>query len=303
MRKTLITLLIAGTMTQVACVSKKRYDDLVMEQQRIGEQKDSLVADVLAATQMVTEINADLASIKGLGVSPVSSADRPLAGKAEERAVILGKIREVIARLNAAEKQVTSEKKRISGMTSSMAAERKQLSDQLDAFQKTITDLRTAAQQQEALISQQKEQIQSLSARVDTVTQQATQLASEKAAVRDTLTHVVDVDNTVYYAVGTKDELIKRGILLNEGSKFLFFGSKTLQPARDLKPELFQRLDRRRDTVLTVPDPNKEYKIVTRQSPQYLAANVLPDGKVKGDLHVTSPAFWDAGKFLILVRD
>ena len=55
--------------------------------------------------------------------------------------------------------------------------------------------------------------------------------------------------------------------------------------------------------MLTVPEPNKEYKIVTRQSPSFLSANVLHDGNLKGDLHVTSPEFWDAGKFLILVRD
>jgi len=50
-------------------------------------------------------------------------------------------------------------------------------------------------------------------------------------------------------------------------------------------------------------EPNKEYKIITRQSPTYLSANIQKDGRVKGDLHVTSPAFWDAGKYLILVRD
>jgi hypothetical protein len=57
------------------------------------------------------------------------------------------------------------------------------------------------------------------------------------------------------------------------------------------------------DTVLTVPEPSREYRIVTRQSPQLLGSTVLPNGKVKGDLHITTPAFWDSGKFLILVRD
>ena len=55
--------------------------------------------------------------------------------------------------------------------------------------------------------------------------------------------------------------------------------------------------------MLTVPEPAKQYKIVTRQSPSFLASTVTSDGHVKGDLHITSGAFWDAGKFLILVRD
>jgi outer membrane murein-binding lipoprotein Lpp len=296
-----MALVAAGALA--GCVSKKRYDDLVVEQQHLSEQKDSLVNDVLATTQMMADINSDLAAVKGLGVSPVSSSDRPLSGKAEDRAVMLGKIREVISRLNAAEAQVTAGKKRINSMASQYASEKKQLNDQLDAFQKTIDDLKASAEQQEALITQQKEQITTLSSRVDTLTQQSATLATEKAAVQDTLTNVVNQDNTVYYAVGTKDELIKRGILVSEGSKFLMFGGKTLEPARDLKPDLFQRLDRRRDTVLAVPDPSKEYKIVTRQDPSFLTANVQQDGKLKGDLHVSSPAFWDAGKYLILVRD
>lgn len=297
MRKLMMALVIAGTLT--GCVSKKKYDETVLEQRRVNEQKDSLVADVLAATQMVTEINADLARVKALGVSPVSSGDRPLAGKAEERAVLLGKIREVIARLETAEQQVDAQKKKIG----SLGAERTRLLANLDNFSRTIADLKTAAMAQEALITEQKAQIQTLSSRVDTLTEQTNQLTVEKVAVKDTLTKVVDESNTVYYAVGTKDELLKRGIIVSEGSKFLIFGGKTVVAARDLKPELFQRLDRRRDTVLTVPEPNQTYKIVTRQSPTMLASTVMSNGHVKGDLRIASPAFWDNGKFLILVRD
>jgi myosin heavy subunit len=301
MRKTILALLGVGALA--GCVSKKKYDDLVLEQSRVTQEKDSLVTDVLATTQMMADINSDLTAVKGLGVTPVSTGDRPLSGKAEDRAAMLGKVREVIARLNTAEQSVAAGKKRIAAMSSAHDAEKKMLTDQLDSFQATISGLKAAAEQQEAMISQQKEQISTLSGRVDTLTQQSAVLSTEKAAVKDTLTHVIDEDNVVYYAVGTKDELLKRGILVSEGSKFLVFGAKTFEPARDLKPELFQQLDRRRDTVLTVPEPNKEYKIITRQSPTYLTPNTLSDGKLKGDLHVVSPAFWDAGKYLILVRD
>ncbi|MBP6444743.1 MAG: hypothetical protein KA267_12020 [Gemmatimonadales bacterium] len=297
MRK--IGLAIAAVVALSGCVSKKSYDQLVLEQQRVTEQKDSLVADVLAATQMVTEINTDLARVKALGVSPVAGGDRPLAGRAEERAVLLGKVREVIARLDAAEQQIEAQKKRIGGLS----AERTKLVAQLDTFQKSINDLRAAAQEQEAMITEQKVQIATLTSKVDTLNQKTAQLTTEKTAVQDTLVRVIDESHVVYYAVGTKEELLKRGILVTEGSKFLVFGSKTLQPARDLKPELFQRLDRRRDTVLTVPEPNKEYRIVTRQSASFLASTVMSNGKVKGDLHISSPEFWDGGKFLILVRD
>lgn len=297
MRSIVMGLIAVGALS--GCVSKKRYDDLVVEQQRINEQKDSLVSDVLAATQMVTEINADLARVKALGVSPVSTGERPTTGRAEERAQLLGRIREVITRLDAAEKQIEEQKARVGSVT----AERRRLQTQLSAFQTTIAELRTTAQQQEAMITDQREQIRTLAGRVDTLNVQTEQLSVERAALTDTLTRVVDESNTVYYAVGTKDELIERGILVSEGSKFLIFGSKTLQPARELRPEQFQRLDKRTDLVLTVPEPNETYKIVTRQNPQFLASTVTSDGKVRGDLRVASPDFWAGGRFLILVRD
>ncbi len=296
-RHTVLALVTIGMLT--SCVSKKRYDEMVVEQQQINQQKDSLVADVLAASQMVTEINADLARVQGLGVSPVASGERPVTGRAEERAVLLGKIRELISRLEAADVQIDEQRKRVNALS----GERRQLLAQLDAFQRTIEELRAAAVEQESVMAQQREQIQVLTSRVDTLTTQTEELAVAREALTDTLTQVTDEANTVYYAVGTEDELIERGILVKEGSKFLVFGSKTLQPARELRPELFQKLDKRTDLVLTVPEPTKEYKIVTRQSVSYLASTVTNDGKVKGDLQVSSPAFWDGGKFLILVRD
>jgi outer membrane murein-binding lipoprotein Lpp len=297
MQKTLLALAAAGALS--GCVSKQKYDDLIAEQAQINEQKDSLVADVLAATQMVTEINADLARVKALGVSPTTSGEQAAAGKTEERQILLGKIREVIARLEAAEKEVEAQKRRVG----SLQGERRRLLAQLETFEKTISDLKAAAMTQEALITEQRAQIVTLTSRVDTLVATTEQLSTERAAIADTLTRVTDEAATVYYAVGTEDELVKRGILVKEGSKFLVFGSKTLATARDLKPELFQKLDRRVDTVLTVPEPTKEYKIVTRQDPKYLSTTIVKNGRTKGDLHIANPAFWDAGKFLVLVRD
>ncbi|MDX2262002.1 MAG: hypothetical protein SFU84_09950 [Gemmatimonadales bacterium] len=297
MRYPLLALITIGALS--GCVSKKRYDDMVIEQQQLNQQKDSLVSDVLSATQMVTEINADLARVQGLGVSPVSSGEQPVTGRAEERAIVLGKIRELISRLEAAEVQVGEQRKRVNSLT----GERRKLLAQLDTFQKTIEELRATAVAQEAIVTEQREQIKVLTSRVDTLSQQTEQLEVARVALSDTLGAVTDKANTVYYAVGTENELIERGILVKEGSKFLVFGGKTLQPARELQPELFQKLDKRSDTVLTVPEPTKRYRIVTRQNPQFLSSEVNSDGKVKGDLHIASAEFWAGGQFLILVRD
>ncbi len=297
MRTALIALVAISTLT--GCVSKKRYDELVLEQQRINEQKDSLVSDVLSATQMVTEINADLARVRGLGISPVASGERPAAGVAADRTVLLGKVREVISRLEAAEQSLEEQKARVGTLT----AERRRLSAQLDSFQKTIEDLKATALQQESLISDQQQTIRTLADRVDTLTQQTDELAQEREQLTETLTATLDDANTVYYIAGTREELIEKGVAVSEGKKLLVFGSKTLQPARELDPADFQRLDRRDELVLPVPEPGKDYRILTRQNPQYLASTITEDGKIRGDVKISSSKFWDGGRFLILVRD
>lgn len=298
MRLSLVVLVGVGLLS--SCVSKKRYDGLVLEQQRINEQKDSLVADVLSATQMVTEINSDLARVRGLGISPASATgDRPATGSDADRKILLGKIREVISRLETAEKEIQAQKERVGALT----VERRTLRAQLDSFQKTVEELKATAMQQEALISKQRDQIVTLASRVDTLARATDSLTVEKAALTDTLSAVTDQANTVYYAVGTKDQLLERGLVVEEGSKFLVFGSKRIEPARKLNPEMFQKLDKRTATTLPVPEPNAEYKILTRQDPQFLSSTVTKDGKVKGDLKINNANFWNGGKFLILVKD
>jgi outer membrane murein-binding lipoprotein Lpp len=297
MRTALMSLIAIAALS--GCVSKKRYDELVLEQQRINEQKDSLVSDVLAATQLVTEINADLARVKGLGVSPVASGERPTAGAAAERTMLLGKVREVITRLEAAEQSLEEQKARVGTMT----AERRRLTTQLESFQRTIEELKATALQQESLISDQQQTIRTLAERVDTLTQQTDELAREREELTETLTTTLDEANAVYYIAGTRDELIAKGVAVDEGRKLLIFGSKTLQPARELDPADFQRLDRRDELVLPVPEAGKDYRILTRQNPQYLASTITEDGKIRGDVKISSSKFWDGGRFLILVRD
>jgi hypothetical protein len=182
-----------------------------------------------------------------------------------------------------------------------MSKKDKRLLAQIDRYQKTIADLKatTAKQQTElqTIIDSQKVEIATLHTNLDTATAQNTRLSTEKQAVIDTM-------NTVYVLAGKKDSLKKMGVVVDEGSKFLFFGGHQTLPARHLDPQLFTIYNRMRDSVIPLPDSQKSYKIVTRQSPEFLASGVAKDGKVKGsELHIAEPTqFWAPSKYLILVE-
>jgi hypothetical protein len=262
-------------------------------------QKDSLLTEVLETTQFVTDINGELAKAKSISVKtagtdpgvPGSKRDR------EERKAALERVQQVIARLNESETKLSATEAR----AKSSRQRNTRLLAQIASFKKTIEDLRTTAEQQktdyEAQLADKNTQIATLASRVDT-------LNTVKAALTDTVSNLTSYKNTVYYAVGTKDELIKKGVITKEGSKFLVFGGTRLEPARNLNPEAFTAIDKTQNTSIALPRTDKKYKIISRQSPTYLGSGVTDDGKVKGTVEIAHPEeFWSASKYLILVQD
>jgi hypothetical protein len=172
---------------------------------------------------------------------------------------------------------------------------------QISTYKQTIEDLKTAAEQQraeqEAVIADQRTQIATLAGQVD-------DLNFTAASLRDTVGHLTAYKNRVYYAIGTKDELLRSGVVTKEGSKFLIFGGTRLEPARKPNLDAFTMIDKTQTLSIPLPRTDKKYKIVSRQSPEYLAGEVSEKGQLKGVVEIASPEdFWSASKYLILVQD
>ena len=269
-------------------------------------QKDSLLTEVLETTQFVSDIQSELAKAKALSVKP-GGTDPGVPGAKkdrEERQASLDRIKQVIARLNESETKLAE--------TESRAKQSRQrnarLLAQIETFKKTVEDLKTSAEQQkteyETALAEKDTQIATLAGRVDTLSTEKAGLESANVALTDTVANLTSYKNTVYYAAGTKDELIKRGIVTKEGSKFLIFGGTRLEPARNLDPAAFTAMDKTQQTSIPLPRTDKKYKIVSRQSPKYLGSTVTKDGKVAGTVQITQPEdFWAPSKYLILVQD
>jgi flagellar biosynthesis/type III secretory pathway chaperone len=298
----LLTLAIAGS--TAACTSRDQLNAALAEAKAVSAEKDSLLNEVLETTKFVNDLNGELARAK-VGVSPVLATEKSASGAAQDRAAVLGKIKEVVARLNESEEKLNAATARAKKMGNRNA----RLLAQLETAKQTIADLKATAERQEAeytaTIERQKVEIAALTSRVDTMTQVNAQLVADKTALTDTVSALNEYKNTVYYAVGTKKELVEKGILEKEGSKFLFFGGTHMVPARHLDPAAFTRIDKTKDLSIALPREDKNYKIVSRQSPEYLAAtSVNKDGKVHGALQIESAEeFWAPSKFLIVVED
>jgi hypothetical protein len=284
--------------TTMGCTSRANLTKALAESKAAEAQKDSLLTEVLETTQFVSDLNSELAKAKVAALE--IGGDRGVPGAQQdkaERQATLGKIRQVIERLNESEAKLTETEKRVKNAKIQNA----RLLAQIATYKQTIEDLRTAAEQQraetEAIIADQRNQIATLAGRVDT-------LSWEKGWLIDTVAHLTAYKNRVYYAVGTKDELIKSGVVTKEGSKFLFFGGTRLEPARRPNLDAFTMIDKTQTLSIPLPRTDKKYKIVSRQSPDFLAGDINENGEVKGVVEIGSPEeFWSASKYLILVQN
>jgi hypothetical protein len=259
----------------------------------VSAEKDSLLSQVAENARLMSEISAQLVTVSDREklAQGVSASESPLAATRDSLRVMVG---DVTQRLQQSEERLRDSQRRIRGLTRVSDSLKTQLESTIASLTETLEN--------------QKVTIETLTARVEALEAENVVLASERAALADTVEQLAEENNTAYYVIGTKKELIERGIVTEEGgSRVLFiFGKagKTIVPARQLNPADFTPIDIRQVTEIALPDSSREYRIASRQDVQALA-QPPEDGKIRGTdaLRIAAPdQFWMPSKFLILVR-
>jgi hypothetical protein len=248
-----------------------------------SSERDRLTMEVAENTRLVSEISRELAKVNVPAKQLKVTAESPLRAS---RDTLIQKIRYVTARVREIEPRLKESEQRIRALTT--------LSDSLrDELASTMQNL-------QGVIDTQKETIAALTDQVD-------RLSTVNAALKDTIDNMATEANTVYYVVGTKDELEQKGIVQEEGgARFLFVLWKTgkaLVPGRNLDPSAFTQADRRHLSELPIPASGKEYRIVSRQDITALDTPPSGDGTVSGKVRIADSArFWANSRYLIIVE-
>ena len=266
--------------------------------------RKDLLEEVMTSTRFVTEINAELAKARVLAAKENTKLETTseITATNEQRKMIVAKITHLVARLDSVQSRLASTRSKVQQLTKEDSA----LVQQVAAYEKSIADLQASTARERAefqgTIAKQTTQIASLSSRVDTLTNKVDTLTTVRTALVDTVHQLTTDKNTAYYVVGTKDELIKKGVLVAEGGKrFLLVGGRNVVPARQLDPSNFSKIDRLADR--TIPLPQGEYQILSRQNVTFAKAKAEKDGKIAGALTIEQPeGFWEQSRFLIIVR-
>ncbi len=274
--------------------SAQYFRTQVEELSSVSAAKDSLVRDLAETTKLLSDINTEI-----LKVSTAKKPVEPVVGNegvaTNDRAMILKRVQDLTVRLKTNETRLATSQRRL-----------RALSQESDSLKVNLTGLQQTIDGLQATLEAQKNTIATMEAELTGAQQQVASLTEEKTVLNDTVSALTGRENTVYYAIGTKKDLEQKGVVTETGgTRFLIFTrtGEVLKPVDHLNPTDFTAIDRRAVTRIEMPNPDKEYQLITDQN--ITASNIAPDSKrrIKGALEITNPEqFWAQSKFLILIE-
>lgn len=257
-------------------------------------QKDSLMVELSEATRLITEVSTELTTIRP--TRPTAPVVEGEGARTDARAELVAQVKELTSRVRDNEQRLGAARRRIEALGGTNDS----LRTALAAYTNTIAEL-------EGLVASQQTSIEALNQQVAALTGQVTTLAEERRVLTDTVSVMATRENEVYYVVGTRQELLAKGVITQEGGTRLLLVTRvgeSLVPARVLDPGQFTRADKRSLTEIAMPRPDRRYRIVSRHDLAHAEAVALEKGKFREVLRITAPQpFWSASKYLIIVED
>ena len=253
----------------------------------VSAQKDSLLTEVALQARLLSDITAELAQVQMRDMQVTSESPG-----AAQRDTLVQKVRFIVARVGESERRIRESQRRIRSLT--------HINDSL----RTTLDATLANLQD--VIETQKTTIATLTASIDTLQVNNAALSTQVVALKDT----VAVEHTVFYVIGTRQELKEKGIVVEEGGSRVLFvlwrTGETLAPARNLDPSYFAAIDRQTTTEIPLPHADGRYRVVSRNDLTALATPRDEGGRITGTstLQIADPvAFWRGARFLIIVQE
>lgn len=292
MRKTLI--LGALVLFATACVSKKEYDAQLAQSAALSAEKDSLLTEVVATSQFISEVNSEIDKVRT--GQPVASrtGEMETLSPTQARAQLMERVTELTARVKTAEERMAASRRRIAALTAGNA-------DMTRKFDSTIAAFQQLVDNQKSEIVALLDQVSALTAQNAQLRDANEQLATERASLAASNEMLTTERNTVYWVAGRKDDLLRRKIIVQRGG-MLGIG-RTAVLARTIDAAEFTAIDRTNSLEITLPNPAKTYRLI---SPNDLAGldGVPAGGKFKGTLRISAPeVFWRNSRFLVLIEN
>jgi uncharacterized coiled-coil protein SlyX len=286
-------LAVAG-MFMAACGPTPEQEQQLAELPTVVTERDRLQGEVDRLNATLQQIEAELAQATMITV-PAPSAE----GTAQPSAPAA--VSQLVAHVGEMEEQLTAAEQRLRSVNATSATQVRR-----------ISELESAIAEERAAMEGQRQRVSSLEASIAALEAETARQGEVNQQLTQTVERMTDDANTVWYVVGTKDELLDRGVIREEGgSRVLFiFGKrgKTIVPSRTPDRSMFMTADLRTLSEIPLPVEEQEeeakWTVVTPQDLNAVASPLDDNGRVLGNaLSITNPdQFWAGSRYLIVVK-
>lgn len=248
-------------------------------------ERDSLLLEVADNARLLADLDAELqkAAPQPAPGQPETSA---LELTKDQRTLVLDRVRTVTGRLKTAESRLVQSERRTRRLTRAV-----------DSLSSGFADARASITDLVEIVGRQRDQVGALTMQLDELTTLALTLD-------DSVRVLTNDRNTAYFVVGTREELVRKGVLVADGRRAVpLVGRRAVSPARDLPLGEFTSIDRATTREIPLPRDDRSYRIVSRQDLAHLAGAVDGRGTVRERIAIGDPdRFWESSRYLIVVE-
>ena len=257
----------------------------------IAAEKDTLLLDVQETQLFIDDIDRALTQLARPESARVAEYEERALSADDIRTEIRRKVEAIAVRIAESEARAQERADRIQRARRTAEGEE-------------LAELRRSIERFGEITRAQQERIVELTTRLHELEAANAELTIDRDRLFDSVATLTQRSSQAYYIAGTRDQLLRAGVVTLEGGVRLPGGrrGRSLRPAPTLRVDAYTPLDRLRDSTIALPDAGAEYEIVSAHDPAFLDSL---DGRpsLRGTLRIADPErFWAQSRFLILVR-
>ena len=276
------------SLSLLACNSAEKKAAEAQEQQRQLAEKTGLIRDKDNLETAVAEYASMVNELDSVLRNPNEGRKGDVVDDRQRRRELLRKartLRQSLDSMGTRIQQLESEARKSGTVSAARLAD-------IAALKVTVNSLTQ-------ITDRQKTEIARMSLQIDSVTQVSQANERHAVTLQAALTENVEKQESVFVAVGTSDELKRRGIVRNRGGVIGMGG--TLVPILPFKSELFKPLRMSADTLIEFPNASATYRVITGQNPDGAQGAAL--SHLNGKLAIHNPKlFWRDSRYLVIVQ-
>jgi len=287
MRTTLVILL-ALALALGGC-GKAELENQNKELQKQIQAKDQYIEEVTAA---INEIHNQLENTWAMEKNVMQQSSTREGSKPATHVEIKQKI---ISRIADIDSILTANRKKLTTLQSRL----KTAATQYAGLQKMVEDLKATLEEREKSLAELQDRVKTLEG---VVSEKTRVIAAREATIDEQSNELKErmlLMNTVYAAVGKRDDLKTKGIITDEGGVLWgLFGSTTVL-AGNFNSDLFQKLDKTKDMQIDVP--GKIDEIIPKRDTATYSQGPVTGGRTI--LKILKPdQFWKVNRLVIVSK-